>query len=136
MALGLCSNEVTGIRLITRFVQFAEFQIPFVLFFVIAFIIIKDLLHHWSLDPQQPCQIDSCWCSFLIGFKSGKDTHVILSEPVNLTEGSSISSVVGEVSLDFSCYVEATKPYSASLPLKKAKSTSVLHVNPFLASVS
>ncbi|KAJ0634523.1 putative NT-type C2 domain-containing protein [Helianthus annuus] len=43
--------------------------------------------------------------------------------------GSSIFGVVGEVSLDFSCYAEATKPSSVSLPLKNAKSTSLLHVS-------
>ncbi|KAJ0715887.1 hypothetical protein HanPI659440_Chr13g0506541 [Helianthus annuus] len=25
--------------------------------------------HHWILDPQHPCQIEICWCSFLIAFK-------------------------------------------------------------------
>ncbi|KAD3641295.1 hypothetical protein R6Q59_003902 [Mikania micrantha] len=43
--------------------------------------------------------------------------------------GSLIYGVVGEVSLDFSCYAEATKPSSVSLPLKNAKYTSLLHVS-------
>ncbi|KAJ9549886.1 hypothetical protein OSB04_022429 [Centaurea solstitialis] len=43
--------------------------------------------------------------------------------------GSSIFGVVGEVSIDFASYVEATKLSSLSLPLKNSKSTSVLHVS-------
>ncbi|KAL8200897.1 hypothetical protein R6Q57_012236 [Mikania cordata] len=43
--------------------------------------------------------------------------------------GSLIYGVVGEVSLDFSCYAEATKPSSVSLPLKNSKYTSLLHVS-------
>lgn len=43
--------------------------------------------------------------------------------------GSSIFGVVGEVSIDFSAYAEATKLSSLSLPLKNAKSTSSLHVS-------
>ncbi|XP_024993463.1 myosin-11-like [Cynara cardunculus var. scolymus] len=43
--------------------------------------------------------------------------------------GSSIFGVVGEVSVDFASYAEATKLSSLSLPLKNAKSTSVLHVS-------
>ncbi|KAI3727599.1 hypothetical protein L6452_16217 [Arctium lappa] len=43
--------------------------------------------------------------------------------------GSSIFGVVGEVSIDFASYAEATKLSSLSLPLKNAKSTSVLHVS-------
>ncbi|KVH95411.1 EEIG1/EHBP1 N-terminal domain-containing protein [Cynara cardunculus var. scolymus] len=42
--------------------------------------------------------------------------------------GSSIFGVVGEVSVDFASYAEATKLSSLSLPLKNAKSTSVLHM--------
>ncbi|KAI3787597.1 hypothetical protein L1987_42182 [Smallanthus sonchifolius] len=45
------------------------------------------------------------------------------------TQSSSVFGVVGEVLLDFSKYNEATKLSSLSLPLKNAKSTSVLHVS-------
>ncbi|KAI7724565.1 hypothetical protein M8C21_030444 [Ambrosia artemisiifolia] len=43
--------------------------------------------------------------------------------------GSSVFGVVGEVSVDFSKYSDATKLSSVSLPLKYARSTSVLHVS-------
>ncbi|KAJ0910190.1 putative NT-type C2 domain-containing protein [Helianthus annuus] len=43
--------------------------------------------------------------------------------------GSSVFGIVGEVSLDFSKYSEATKLSSLSLPLKYARSTSVLHIS-------
>ncbi|KAL4570799.1 hypothetical protein LXL04_026462 [Taraxacum kok-saghyz] len=43
--------------------------------------------------------------------------------------GSSVFGVVGEVSIDFANYAEATKHSSVSLPLKSAKSTSLLHVS-------
>ncbi|KAL8207801.1 hypothetical protein R6Q57_007213 [Mikania cordata] len=43
--------------------------------------------------------------------------------------GSSIFGIIGEVFLDFSKYSEATKLSSLSLPLKNAKSSSVLHVS-------
>ncbi|XP_076912684.1 uncharacterized protein LOC143571050 [Bidens hawaiensis] len=43
--------------------------------------------------------------------------------------GSSVYGIVGEVSLDLSCYAEATKSSSVSLPLKNAKFTSLLHVS-------
>nr|GEU38325.1 myosin heavy chain-related protein [Tanacetum cinerariifolium] len=43
--------------------------------------------------------------------------------------GSSIFGVVGEVSLDFSSYAEATKVSSVSLPLKNSKAASLLHVS-------
>ncbi|KAF5814926.1 hypothetical protein HanRHA438_Chr03g0128591 [Helianthus annuus] len=46
--------------------------------------------HHWILDPQYPCQIEIYWCSFLIAFKSEKDTHAIFSEPVNPNEDFAI----------------------------------------------
>ncbi|PWA96335.1 myosin heavy chain-related protein [Artemisia annua] len=43
--------------------------------------------------------------------------------------GSSIFGVVGEVSLDFSSYAEATKVSSVSLSLKNSKAASLLHVS-------
>ncbi|GJZ30959.1 myosin heavy chain-related protein [Tanacetum coccineum] len=43
--------------------------------------------------------------------------------------GSSIFGVVGEVSLDFSSYAEATKVSSVTLPLKNSKAASLLHVS-------
>ncbi|KAL3499361.1 hypothetical protein ACH5RR_038454 [Cinchona calisaya] len=46
-----------------------------------------------------------------------------------LATGSSKAGVVGEASLDLSCYALATKVSSVSLPLKKSKSEIVLHVS-------
>ncbi|KAL7611401.1 hypothetical protein Lser_V15G09858 [Lactuca serriola] len=43
--------------------------------------------------------------------------------------GSSVFGVVGEVSIDFASYAEATKLSSLSLPLKNTKSTSLLHIS-------
>ncbi|KAI3812956.1 hypothetical protein L1987_17669 [Smallanthus sonchifolius] len=63
-------------------------------------------------------------------WKSDKNKiKIVFKLQFHATQGSSIFGVVGEVSLDFSCYAEATKPSSVSLPLKNAKSTSVLHVS-------
>ncbi|KAI3693611.1 hypothetical protein L1987_76559 [Smallanthus sonchifolius] len=45
------------------------------------------------------------------------------------TQSSLVFGVVGEVLLDFSKYNEATKLSSLSLPLKNAKSTTLLHVS-------
>ncbi|CAI9094009.1 OLC1v1029643C1 [Oldenlandia corymbosa var. corymbosa] len=44
-------------------------------------------------------------------------------------KGSSKAGVVGEASLDLSCYALATKISSVSLPLKNSKSDIVLHVS-------
>ncbi|XP_076933539.1 uncharacterized protein LOC143599478 [Bidens hawaiensis] len=46
-----------------------------------------------------------------------------------VTKDSSRFGVVGEVSIDFATYIEATKIVSLSLPLKNAKFTAVLHVS-------
>ncbi|KAL8503351.1 hypothetical protein ACS0TY_022186 [Phlomoides rotata] len=46
-----------------------------------------------------------------------------------LGTGASKSGVVGEASIDFSNYVEATKPSLVSLPLKNSKCEGVLHVS-------
>ncbi|KAI3453695.1 hypothetical protein Pfo_010358 [Paulownia fortunei] len=43
--------------------------------------------------------------------------------------GSSKSGVVGEASIDFSHYAEATKVSSVSLPLKNSKTEAILHVS-------
>lgn len=59
--------------------------------------------------------------------KSGKINdriyHFIVSK------GSSKAGLVGEVSIDFADYAEATKPSSVSLPLKNSNSGAVLHVS-------
>ncbi|KAK9053152.1 hypothetical protein SSX86_029782 [Deinandra increscens subsp. villosa] len=65
---------------------------------------------------------------FIRDQKTGKINEKIYRFVVST--GSLVFGVVGEVSLDFSCYADATKPSSLSLPLKNAKSTSVLHVSP------
>ncbi|KAJ8538652.1 hypothetical protein K7X08_029948 [Anisodus acutangulus] len=46
-----------------------------------------------------------------------------------LGAGSSKSGVVGEASIDFSNYAEASKIFSVSLPLKNSKSGALLHVS-------
>ncbi|GMP96240.1 hypothetical protein CsSME_00044968 [Camellia sinensis var. sinensis] len=46
-----------------------------------------------------------------------------------VSNGSSKSGFVGEVSIDFASYAEAIKLSSVSLPLKNAKSDAVLHVS-------
>ncbi|KAI3828825.1 hypothetical protein L1987_02935 [Smallanthus sonchifolius] len=51
------------------------------------------------------------------------------------TQDSSRFGAVGEVSIDFASYAEATKISSLSLPLKNAKSAAVLHVSPFSLTV-
>lgn len=49
-------------------------------------------------------------------------------------QGSSKAGTIGEVSVDFADYAEATKPFSVSLPLKNSNSNSnaVLHVSTLL----
>lgn len=59
--------------------------------------------------------------------KTGKFNEKIYRFVVSTS--SSIFGVVGEVSIDFASYADATKLSSLSLPLKNAKSTSVLHVS-------
>nr|GMD76815.1 nucleoprotein TPR-like isoform X2 [Ipomoea batatas] len=59
--------------------------------------------------------------------KSGKIHERIYNFVVGT--GSSKSGVVGEASIDFSSYAEATKVSSVSLPLKNSKSGAVLHVS-------
>nr|GMD78771.1 nucleoprotein TPR-like isoform X2 [Ipomoea batatas] len=59
--------------------------------------------------------------------KSGKIHERIYNFVVGT--GSSKSGVVGEASIDFSSYAEATKVSSLSLPLKNSKSGAVLHVS-------
>ncbi|KAJ9706548.1 hypothetical protein PVL29_001831 [Vitis rotundifolia] len=66
--------------------------------------------------------------------KSGKINdriyHFIVSK------GASKAGLVGEVSIDFADYAEATKPSSVSLPLKNSNSGAVLHVSvPFLSLI-
>ncbi|XP_057796396.1 uncharacterized protein LOC131012460 isoform X1 [Salvia miltiorrhiza] len=46
-----------------------------------------------------------------------------------LSTGSSRSGAVGEASIDFSIYAEASKPSLASLPLKNSKGEAILHVS-------
>eukprot|EP00257_Ricinus_communis_P013815 XP_015571342.1 intracellular protein transport protein USO1 [Ricinus communis] len=46
-----------------------------------------------------------------------------------VSTGSSKNSLVGEVSVDFATYAEATKVSTVSLPLKNSKSNGVLHVS-------
>ncbi|KAF9689359.1 hypothetical protein SADUNF_Sadunf01G0084100 [Salix dunnii] len=46
-----------------------------------------------------------------------------------VSAGSSKNSLVGEVSIDFADYAEATIPSTVSLPLKNSKSEGVLHVS-------
>uniref|UniRef100_A0A6N2KRK7 C2 NT-type domain-containing protein n=1 Tax=Salix viminalis TaxID=40686 RepID=A0A6N2KRK7_SALVM len=46
-----------------------------------------------------------------------------------VSAGSSKNSLVGEVSIDFADYAEATIPSTVSLPLKNSKSDGVLHVS-------
>lgn len=43
---------------------------------------------------------------------------------------------VGEASIDFADYAEATKASTVSLPLKYSRSKAVLHVSVFLLSLS
>ncbi|KAI3501265.1 hypothetical protein L1887_29129 [Cichorium endivia] len=64
---------------------------------------------------------------FIQDQKTGKFNEKIYRFVV--ATGSSAFGVVGEVSLDFASYAEATKLSSISLPLKNAKSTSLLHVS-------
>ncbi|XP_058075918.1 uncharacterized protein LOC131224658 isoform X2 [Magnolia sinica] len=45
-----------------------------------------------------------------------------------ISTGQSKSGLLGEVTIDFADYAEATKPSSVSLPLKTSKSGTVLHV--------
>ncbi|XP_040990209.1 myosin-11-like [Juglans microcarpa x Juglans regia] len=47
---------------------------------------------------------------------------------VHVSNGSSKAGSIGEVSIDFADYAEATKPSSASFPLKNPNSDAVLHV--------
>ncbi|KAF5818643.1 hypothetical protein HanXRQr2_Chr02g0068391 [Helianthus annuus] len=62
-----------------------------------------------------------------------------LAESVNLILYSCVDSSrfgsVGEVSIDFASYAEATKLSSLSLPLINANSGAVLHVGPFFLSI-
>ncbi|KAJ0431204.1 putative NT-type C2 domain-containing protein [Helianthus annuus] len=81
---------------------------------------VKDGSCYWEKPHSQTVK-------FTRHHKTGKINENIYRFVV--ATGSSIFGVVGEVSLDFSCYAEATKPSSVSLPLKNAKSTSVLHVS-------
>ncbi|KAL9994117.1 putative NT-type C2 domain-containing protein [Helianthus debilis subsp. tardiflorus] len=81
---------------------------------------VKDGSCYWEKPHSQTVK-------FTRDHKTGKINEKIYRFVV--ATGSSIFGVVGEVSLDFSCYAEATKPSSVSLPLKNAKSTSVLHVS-------
>ncbi|KAJ0445694.1 putative NT-type C2 domain-containing protein [Helianthus annuus] len=82
---------------------------------------VKDGNCYWEKPHSQTVK-------FTRDHKTGKINEKIYRFVV--ATGSSIFGVVGEVSLDFSCYAEATKPSSVSLPLKNAKSTSVLlHVS-------
>lgn len=46
-----------------------------------------------------------------------------------VSTGSSKNSLVGEVSIDFADYAEATKASTVSLPFKNSKSNGVLHVS-------
>lgn len=46
-----------------------------------------------------------------------------------VSTGSSKGGVLGEVSIDFADYAEATKPNSVSLPIKNSNSDAVLHVS-------
>ncbi|KAJ6308152.1 hypothetical protein OIU76_017847 [Salix suchowensis] len=46
-----------------------------------------------------------------------------------VSAGSSKNSLVGEVSIDFADYAEATIPSTVSLPLKNSKSDGVLHIS-------
>ncbi|KAL4592876.1 hypothetical protein LXL04_005883 [Taraxacum kok-saghyz] len=46
-----------------------------------------------------------------------------------LATGSSKSSGIGEISIDFASFAEATKTSSLSLPLEKANSAAILHVS-------
>ncbi|KAG6688680.1 hypothetical protein I3842_11G136400 [Carya illinoinensis] len=45
-----------------------------------------------------------------------------------VSTGSSKPGTIGEISIDFADYAEATKPLSISLPLKNSDSNAVLHV--------
>lgn len=49
-------------------------------------------------------------------------------------QGSSKPGTIGEISIDFADYAEATKPLSISLPLKNSDSNAVLHVSTLLLS--
>lgn len=44
-------------------------------------------------------------------------------------QGSSKNSLVGEVSIDFADYAEASKTSTVSIPFKNSKSNGVLHVS-------
>ena len=47
---------------------------------------------------------------------------------VGFVQGLTRPGLLGEVSIDFAKYAEATKPFSASLPLQNSNS-AVLHVS-------
>ncbi|XP_047306696.1 myosin-J heavy chain-like [Impatiens glandulifera] len=84
--------------------------------------LVRDRCCYW-LDPVYETM------KFTKETRSGKMNQKIYSFLMSkITQGSSKSNVVGEVSIDFASYVEATKIYSLSLPLRNSKSDAILHV--------
>nr|XP_043607599.1 myosin-11-like [Erigeron canadensis] len=81
---------------------------------------IKDGCCHWEKPHHETVK-------FTQDQKTGKFNEKVFRFVV--ATSSSIFGVVGEVSIDFSTYAEATKLSSLSLPLKYAKSTGLLHVS-------
>ncbi|MED6195544.1 hypothetical protein PIB30_038875 [Stylosanthes scabra] len=64
---------------------------------------------------------------FVQDSKTGKFTERIYY--FVLSTGLSKASTIGEVSIDFADYAEATKPSSVSLPFKNSRCDAVLHVS-------
>lgn len=59
--------------------------------------------------------------------------HLKLIDLLCFIQGSSKAGVLGEASMDFSNYAEATKVSLVSLPLRNSKTDAVLNVCPFIS---
>ncbi|XP_076897569.1 uncharacterized protein LOC143550894 [Bidens hawaiensis] len=81
---------------------------------------IKDGSCHWEKPHYETVK-------FVLDLKTGKFHEKVYN--FVLATGSSKSSSVGEVSIDFASFTEAAKICSLSLPLKNAKCAAFLHVS-------
>ncbi|XP_076943022.1 uncharacterized protein LOC143613101 [Bidens hawaiensis] len=81
---------------------------------------IKDGSCHWEKPHYETVK-------FVLDPKTGKFHEKVYN--FVLATGSSKSSSVGEVSIDFASFTEAAKICSLSLPLKNAKCAAFLHVS-------